>query len=241
MISIKDAFKCLFNKKLCKESNRLLEIDQNGILVNLFFDYDAEQQEIEVLDTLIMGTNKNRYNYLFCNNNSYLIHFFICRSLKISRKIFEKDFFPKNLNLTECEKVLPVPPRNVSSQIKLSSCTVTGPTVFIAGRYRKLSRNLSQTPWILNGKRMKEGSIQETITFVLSPFFGNLNESHKVVFMSSGREDIDVRTLGNGRPFAVQINDAQKCSLPAFSAIEMELQIERTKEVSVHLLQIVNR
>lgn len=252
MISIKDAFKCLFNEKLCKESNRFF--DHNGIQVNLFFEYDAEQEEIEILNNLVpicMENNKKRYQLHICNGNrlEYICFFNCkndifsnCRSSRISRNMFEKHFFPQNLDLVEFDKIVPCPPRIASSQIKLSKYTITGPTVFIAGRYRKISRNLSQTPWILNGKRMKDGSIQETITHVLSPFFGiDLNETHKVIFISSGREDIDVRTLGEGRPFALQMIDVKKCSLPKCSAEEMELQIEQTKEVSVQRLQTVNR
>lgn len=63
-ISIKDAFKNIFNKKLCDATNRTLELNQNGILVNLFYDYDFEQEEIEKLALIkpfsIDCVNKNR-------------------------------------------------------------------------------------------------------------------------------------------------------------------------------------
>lgn len=36
--------------------------------------------------------------------------------------------------------------------------------IFISGRYNKLSRVLPQTPWILNGERKAEGSVEELIS-----------------------------------------------------------------------------
>lgn len=48
-ISIKDVFKHLFNKKLCDSTNRTLEQNQNGILVNVFYDYDMDHDETDKL------------------------------------------------------------------------------------------------------------------------------------------------------------------------------------------------
>lgn len=46
---MKDAYKILINRKLCIESKRTQEINQNGILINFVFDYEFEQQEVEKL------------------------------------------------------------------------------------------------------------------------------------------------------------------------------------------------
>lgn len=35
--------------------------------------------------------------------------------------------------------------------------------VYLCGRYIKYSRYLSQTPWMVNGKKLTEGSLQESI------------------------------------------------------------------------------
>lgn len=50
---------------------------------------------------------------------------------------------------------------------------------------------------------MKEDSIQEIILSKICPFFGVSPQN--ATFIGSGREDIDVRTLGKGRPFALQL------------------------------------
>lgn len=73
--------------------------------------------------------------------------------------------------------------------------------IYIAGRYNKLVRNLSQSPWIdKNDKRIKN-SVQELIEHGLKEYL----KFDKLVFSSSGREDVDVRMLGRGRPFCFRI------------------------------------
>lgn len=161
----------------------------------------------------------------------------------MTRNLFEKNFYPDNLNLDKCVEKLPVPPDVLSTPIKLTKCSLTGPTIFIAGRYRKLSRDLSQTPWILDGKRMKNDSLQEIIARSIAPYFGvNIDtNSEKVVFMSSGREDIDVRCLGKGRPFAMEIQDSKKMILSTEAAAKIESEVDKSKLVSIQHLQLVKR
>ncbi|CAD5215797.1 unnamed protein product [Bursaphelenchus xylophilus] len=81
-------------------------------------------------------------------------------------------------------------------------------SVFIAGRYCKYSRCLPQSPWtadeeiqIVNGN-----SVSEKIGNIFVKSF----HATGFRFIASGREDIDVRMLGNGRPFAVNIINAKK-------------------------------
>lgn len=60
-ISIKDAYKYLLNKMLSQATNRTIEHNQNGILVNLFYGHDLEKDEIEKLlavKPFSMGINK---------------------------------------------------------------------------------------------------------------------------------------------------------------------------------------
>ncbi|EEY56449.1 tRNA pseudouridine synthase, putative [Phytophthora infestans T30-4] len=74
-------------------------------------------------------------------------------------------------------------------------------SVYMQGRYLKFQRGLSQTPWVLDGVRMGESSVEECIGDVALPFFRG--SSYK--FHTAGREDVDVRMLGNGRPFILEI------------------------------------
>jgi len=63
----------------------------------------------------------------------------------------------------------------------------------------------------------------------------------KIIFSSSGREDVDVRCLGKGRPFVLEIPDARKSTLPRSIAGKMEISIEKSEKVSIRDLQLVNR
>jgi tRNA pseudouridine synthase 10 len=90
--------------------------------------------------------------------------------------------------------------------------------VFVEGRYRKLTRDLPQTvfhcpdckghPRRRRGCEKCEGfgkltrdSVQELVGWVLGKGFGT--RKHK--FHGSGREDVDVRMLGRGRPFVLEL------------------------------------
>lgn len=51
-ISIKEIFKFLVNMRLCKETQRTLEQNQNGILVHVSFEHDDDKEEVRRLDSL---------------------------------------------------------------------------------------------------------------------------------------------------------------------------------------------
>ncbi|KAF7829510.1 putative tRNA pseudouridine synthase Pus10 isoform X1 [Senna tora] len=77
--------------------------------------------------------------------------------------------------------------------------------VCFGGRYLKYSRNVSQTRWIIDDERMGETSVEEIIG-------GNIlqmchGDNYK--FHAAGREDIDVRMLGTGRPFLVEVQNVR--------------------------------
>lgn len=86
-------------------------------------------------------------------------------------------------------------------------------SIFLYGTYNKYSRDLPQTIYYChncygrgcdncnNTGRLKETSVQE----IISPYLENLFDSQKSNFIGSGREDINVRMLGNGREFLIEL------------------------------------
>lgn len=79
--------------------------------------------------------------------------------------------------------------------------------VFVYGRYRKYARGLPQNPWPQPDERIKfNTSIEELIVKPALELF----EAEKAKFHAAGREDIDVRTLGTGRPFVLEIKKPRK-------------------------------
>eukprot|EP00124_Ichthyophonus_hoferi_P001559 Ihof_evm8s84 gene=Ihof_evmTU8s84 len=111
-------------------------------------------------------------------------------------------------------------------------------SIFFAGRYRKFSRTLSQTPWILDGVRKTENSVQEYIDIPIKAVVRPL----EVKFNSSGREDCDVRMLGPGRPFALECIDPHRIGFTKAEVKALEQQINSsTTDIEVVDLQLVTR
>ncbi|XP_078494575.1 tRNA pseudouridine synthase Pus10-like [Ciona intestinalis] len=110
--------------------------------------------------------------------------------------------------------------------------------VFVAGRYNKYSRTLPQTPWILDGKRKLESSVQELISGLVEIKFG----ADRSNFSSSGREDVDVRMLGRGRPFILELINPRisTCSTDEMKDLQTKIN-SSTDLVRVRDLQIVEK
>jgi len=107
--------------------------------------------------------------------------------------------------------------------------------VFVEGRYRKLTRDLPQTVFYCpqckgHPRRRKkcehcEGfgkltrdSVQELVSWVI----GAAVKTRKNKFHGAGREDINVRMLGRGRPFVLELIDPKELSVD-LAALEAEI------------------
>lgn len=127
------------------------------------------------------------------------------------------------------------------------------------GNYLKFSRIMSQTPWKVDDKMLVlrflislrihlihckyESSIQEEIAKVINLYFkANTYKFHSGVLLLKGesslreflkgREDIDVRMLGLGRPFVLELIDPKRAlSVKAPLLKEMEGRINESNDV----------
>ncbi len=100
--------------------------------------------------------------------------------------------------------------------------------LFIYGRYRKLIRGIPQTKWP-SGK-YKE-SVEELIARPVMEVTGG--EGHALHGL--GREDIDVRMLGNGRPFVLEIKRPKKRKI---NLEEMEKRINEYARGKVEVSEL---
>lgn len=93
--------------------------------------------------------------------------------------------------------------------------------IFLEGRYRKLIRGIPQTRWPcrkcrgrgcencdFTGKMYPE-SVEELVAYKVL----QVTKGAKSKFHGAGREDIDVRMLGRGRPFVLEIKEPKKREL----------------------------
>ena len=108
--------------------------------------------------------------------------------------------------------------------------------LFVGGRYCKYSRELPQTPWVVDGVRKAETSVQELICGHIQTLAG----ASQVKFSSSGREDCDVRMLGDGRPFLVELINPRKTWLDPAEVTELQSKINSgTDLVEVKRLRVM--
>ncbi|CAK8569752.1 unnamed protein product [Lathyrus sativus] len=108
--------------------------------------------------------------------------------------------------------------------------------LYFGGRYLKYSRNVSQSCWIIDDERMGEASVEEIIG-------GNILQvcqADSFKFHAAGREDIDVRMLGPGRPFLVEVQNARQVPSELFvKDIEKKINSMENKLVKVKNLKLV--
>ncbi|KAJ0087298.1 hypothetical protein Patl1_09452 [Pistacia atlantica] len=115
-------------------------------------------------------------------------------------------------------------------------CLCSRTPIFFGGRYLKYSRNVSQTRWIIDEERMGEASIEEIIGGSILP----MCQGDNYKFHAAGREDIDVRMLGSGRPFLVEVQNARQVPSELFvKEIEAKINNLENKLVKVKNLKAV--
>jgi len=106
-------------------------------------------------------------------------------------------------------------------------------SVFFYGRYKKFERGIPQTHW---NCRACKGAGCEKCNFTGAQYLDSVEEligrpviiafdARDVVLHGAGREDIDARMIGTGRPFILEIVEPKKRAL---DLEELEKEINRT-------------
>jgi tRNA pseudouridine synthase 10 len=114
--------------------------------------------------------------------------------------------------------------------------------LFVMGRYNKFVRGVSQTPWAapeadsLTGREPLKGSLSG----LMAEFFVRHGCAEGVVFHAAGREDIDVRMLGPGRPFVMELIGCRRSLSLDCPAIERDVNAS-TDLIAVHDLRAVSK
>jgi tRNA pseudouridine synthase 10 len=120
--------------------------------------------------------------------------------------------------------------------------------LFVAGRYRKLVRDIPQSKWFCHSCRGKgcekcggTGKLYpESVEELVSKPLLELAVGEKSAFHASGREDVDARMLGSGRPFVVEVSKPRKRHLDLATAMETINAVGEGK-VQVSGLRFTNR
>lgn len=117
-------------------------------------------------------------------------------------------------------------------------------SLFLFGRYRKLSRELPQTKWPCRrcqgtgcvrcdgtGK-LYATSVEEEVAAPFIEASGATEES----FHGAGREDIDARCIGEGRPFVLELKDPRRRSID-LAPLGEQVAVRSGGRVEVHGLR----
>ena len=95
--------------------------------------------------------------------------------------------------------------------------------LFLYGRYRKLERGVPQTRWPCRSCRGREGGCEscnwtgqqylDSVQSLVCETLIQRTEAKSDAFHGMGREDIDVRCIGNGRPFVAEMKSPLRRTL----------------------------
>ncbi|KAI4796775.1 hypothetical protein KUCAC02_026771 [Chaenocephalus aceratus] len=252
VVQVKEAFKWVLQGLVAKEIGGVAVVARSLFEISVGFTHKETDADCHFLATTCADCfrptkNKQRQSLTMCIDGSRskdlpLALSDVCLSRPTLPQVgVHQDGVVKALEKISDTKFLThfaCPPAKPTSSCSSQDVQCLHQCVFVAGRYNKYSRSLPQTPWVIDGERRMESSVEELIAeSVLSSF-----RSEGFNFSSSGREDVDVRTLGTGRPFAMELLNPHRCNL---SRAEMKLLQETinnsSDKIKVRDLQIVSR
>ncbi|CAH2056050.1 unnamed protein product, partial [Iphiclides podalirius] len=205
---LKEAWKWSFGTKLAAFIDKNLDSGAvSPLLVTLNIEYADDLKELEILKTIAAP--------LFESRSQQRKRF----TTEFTRRSVEQALEGVTLQaLTDASDSGCLP--SVTKAAECSSVVCSHAPSYLGGRYIKLSRELPQTPWIVAGRRVMPSSVQEIIFQPLIDLYGmsEVEGEKRLKLIAAGREDVDVRCLADGRPFAIEITDPQR----QLSAEELE-------------------
>ncbi|MCU0850865.1 MAG: tRNA pseudouridine(54/55) synthase Pus10 [Candidatus Thermoplasmatota archaeon] len=121
-------------------------------------------------------------------------------------------------------------------------------SLFIYGRYKKYQRGIPQTKWpcqICQGKGCKRcnytGKLYETtVEELIAKKALEMTQGTDESFHGSGREDIDARMLGSGRPFILEVKSPKKRTID-LALLEKETNISSKSLIEISQLRFSTR
>lgn len=127
----------------------------------------------------------------------------------IGKKIAERS--GKTVEYKKPEVVVLVNPLDEEIRLQINP-------LYIAGRYKKLVRGIPQSKWYCShcwGKGCEKCNwtgkmYPESVAEIIEKPFIDATGGVKASFHASGREDIDARMLGKGRPFVIEVTKPKK-------------------------------
>ncbi|KAJ2454815.1 hypothetical protein EV183_001234 [Coemansia sp. RSA 2336] len=212
MVDIKDAIKYMISQQLFKQSG-IHVVGESEMRIDMIFTHPESSSECQFLKQDTAGKRRNG------NGDS-------------------RTTIMNELAACSDEKFLAnfaSPPATISKASLLETVEFKRASLFVGGRYLKLERNVSQTPFIINGRRVTEFSVAEIIGEPLKL----LTRCDSYNLVGSGREDADVRMLGDGRPFYLECINPRATQLEQQQIRDIETTLQTNTLVQVRRLQLI--
>jgi len=177
-----------------KAVERMSKYEYSTFLVGILLPEGVEEREDEF-----------KAEFEITHGESIKNHF----SREIGKKIAEKT--GKKADLKKPDIVVLVNPFKNTVRLQINP-------LYISGRYRKLVRNLPQSMWICT-KCMGKGceacnwtgkKYPESVAELISAPVLEMTEGERTAFHAAGREDVDARMLGSGRPFVIEVKKPKR-------------------------------
>ncbi|MFW9826641.1 MAG: tRNA pseudouridine(54/55) synthase Pus10 [Candidatus Thorarchaeota archaeon] len=121
-------------------------------------------------------------------------------------------------------------------------------SLFIFGRYNKFIRGIPQTHWFCkkclgNGCELCNYTGKQymiSVEDLISTEFIKRSKATDLKFHGAGREDIDVRMLGSGRPFILELRNPKVRNID-LKEIQKKVNKSNKKKVKIHDLEFSNK
>jgi tRNA pseudouridine synthase 10 len=122
--------------------------------------------------------------------------------------------------------------------------------LYLYGRYRKLARGLPQTRWPCRACRGRDGGCEScngtgqqyphSIQSLVCEPMVEFTTASSDAFHGMGREDIDVRCLGDGRPFVAEMKSPHRRTID-FDKLTKSINKAAKDQIEIHGLRLSNR
>jgi tRNA pseudouridine synthase 10 len=218
-----DKFKSI--EHLGEKASALLEAyEYSSFLVGIELPVSVEEREDEFKAEFTIDHGENMRNEF---------------GRMIGKKIAEKTGKP--VEFTRPDVVVLVNPHAETIRLQINP-------LFVAGRYRKLVRNIPQSKWLCSECRGRgcekcnwTGKMYpESVEEIIGKPILDASEGIKSSFHASGREDIDARMLGAGRPFAIEITRPRQRFLK-LNRLKEDINAYGKGKVKVSSLMLVDK
>ncbi|XP_012536957.1 tRNA pseudouridine synthase Pus10 [Monomorium pharaonis] len=185
--SVKDIWKLFMIPQLEQATRKCVDSSTpSPFLIEVFLIYNNDETIFkELINKYKGGNNKQRKRK--CNDNTFSRKNVETLLTEITDEQLKQHFI--------ISEIVP------KTFVHVDDILCSHSSIFIGGRYNKFSRKLSQTPWFINGEKKVETSVQDLLCNPMA----EIVKAESIKFLSSGREDVDVRNIYGGRPFAVEL------------------------------------